>query len=474
MTGSQKTLGPAYQASAGVDGHSRDSVTKVPGPNRGALPEFPLLVLLGSVDRLAPDPRDRLVAFRSSLLIGRRAPKLHDSDIATWVVKDHLVSGQHARIAEGEDGDWELTDLESRNGTIVDGVSAEAPLKLRDGSLIFVGGHIAVFRLATEPQLAAIRHEIASPMGPVPTCNPDFAMTCAMLRKLADTDAEILLTGETGVGKEIYANAIHRLSGRSGKFVAVNCAAIPRELVESELFGYLRGAHSQATASKPGIIEEAEGGTLFLDEIGDMPPELQTKLLRFVQDRMLTPVGGTRSRKVDVRILAATSRTAPPTAGHGGLRADLAARLGAEPVRVPPLRDRLEDLGAVGGHLLGAQAKPMELIALQALCLYAWPGNVRELQKVLTTAAALARDTERIGATHLPKAIAAGPARVRSSPAGRATRPPPTAVELEDVIRRCEGNMMRVARELDRKPALIYRWAKRFNINVDDFRRKDE
>ncbi len=474
MTGSQKIMGTAYEASVGVDGKSRDSVTKVPGPTRGTLPQLPLLVLLGSVDRLSPDPRQRLITFDNSLLIGRHSPKTLDSDTAAWVLRDHLISGQHARIAEDDEGDWALTDLDSRNGTIVDGASAEPALKLRDGSLIFVGGHIAIFRLAIEPQLAAIRQEIASPLGPVPTCNPDFAMTCAMLRKLADTDGEILLTGETGAGKEIYANAIHRLSGRQGKFVAVNCAAIPRELVESELFGYLRGAHSQASASKPGIIEEAEGGTLFLDEIGDMPPELQTKLLRFAQDRMLTPVGGTRSRKVDVRILAATSRTAPPGAGQVGLRADLAARLGAEPVRIPPLRDRLEDLGALGGYLLGNQTKPLELLALQALCLYSWPGNVRELQKVLGTAVALARDVEKIGATHLPRAIAAGPARVRSSPAGRATRPPPTAVELEDVMRRCEGNMMRVARELDRKPALIYRWAKRFNINVDDFRRKEE
>jgi transcriptional regulator of acetoin/glycerol metabolism len=177
---------------------------------------------------------------------------------------------------------------------------------------------------------------------------------------------------------------------------------------------------------------------------------------------------------MDVRILAATSRTAPPVNGQGGLRADLAARLGAEPIRVPPLRERMDDLGALAGYVLGSKGKPLETLALQALCLHSWPGNVRELQKVLSTASALARDDERIGPQHLPQTIAAGPARVRSSPAGRATRPPPTAVELEELIRRCEGNMLRVARELDRKPALIYRWAKRFNIKIDDYRRKDE
>lgn len=446
----------------------------VPRTARDGSPEFPLLILLGSADRPAPEGRQRLISFDKALVIGRHLQKDPDPEMSGWVIKDRMVSGLHARITENEEGDWELTDLGSRNGTVVDGMSAESPLTLRDGSLIFVGGHVALFRLATEGQLAAVRAELNKPLGPVPTCNPSFASTCAMLRKLADTDSEILLTGETGAGKEIYANGIHEMSGRKGKFVAVNCAALPRELVESELFGYLRGAHSQATGPKAGIIEEAEGGTLFLDEIGDMAPELQTKLLRFTQDRMLTPVGGTRPRHIDVRILAATSRTAPPVGGQGGLRADLAARLGAEPIRIPPLRDRLEDLGALAGYLLGNQSKPFEVVAWQAMCLHAWPGNVRELQKVLLTAAALSRGVERIGAGHLPQAIAAGPSRVRSSPAGRTTRPPPTAIELEELIRRCEGNMLKVARELDRKPALIYRWAKRFNIKIDDYRRRSE
>jgi transcriptional regulator with PAS, ATPase and Fis domain len=284
-----------------------------------------------------------------------------------------------------------------------------------------------------------------------------------------------LLTGETGVGKEVYANAIHRASARKGKFVAINCAAIPRELVESELFGYVRGAHSQAAASKPGIIEEAEGGTLFLDEVGEMAPELQTKLLRFTQDRLLAPVGGVRLRAIDTRIIAATSRTTAPSKSNNlGLRADLAARLGAEPIRIPPLRERVEDIGVLVSHLLGERGKPFELAAFQALCLHPWPGNVRELGKVVTSAEALARGADRITGEHLPSAIAAAPGRVRSSPGRRASRPPPKAVELEELMRRFNGNMLRVARELDRKPALVYRWAKRFRLNADDFRPKDQ
>src|SRR5262249_48862180 len=150
---------------------------------------------------------------------------------------------------------------------------------------------------------AAIEAELARPLGPVATTNPAFAMVCAKLRKLATAGEELLLTGETGVGKEVYASAIHQTSGREGRFVAINCAAIARELVETELCGYARGAHSQAAMAKPGIIEEAENGTLFLDEIGEMVPELQTKLLRFTQDRMLAPVDGLRARRIETRIV---------------------------------------------------------------------------------------------------------------------------------------------------------------------------
>jgi len=178
---------------------------------------------------------------------------------------------------------------------------------------------------------------------------------------------------------------------------------------------------------------------------------------------------------MDVRVLAATSRTAPPPATGGpGLRSDLAARLGAEPIRIPPLRERPEDIGALSSFILRERWRPFELAAFQALCLYTWPGNVRELEKVLTAAEALARDGERIGLEHMPAAIAALPGRVRSSPSGRTTRPPPSAAELEELMRRFNGNMMRVARELDRKPALVYRWAKRFNLNIDAYRPKND
>jgi transcriptional regulator with PAS, ATPase and Fis domain len=452
-----------------------DSITLVPRQKHGQeRRQTPVLLVVGNADAKGLPPSTRVVAFERSLVIGRKPAADLEPGMASLVLVDRMVSGRHATITKDGEG-YQLTDLGSTNGTIVDGVVAHPTAKLHEGSVIFIGGHAAVFRVVSLNELSAMAAELESPLGPVATANPTFAVLCGKLRKLSEAGEEVLLTGETGVGKEVYAQAIHRASGRKGKFVAINCAAIPRELVESELFGYARGAHSQAVASKPGIIEEAEGGTLFLDEIGEMAPELQTKLLRFTQDRMLAPLGGVRPRRVDTRIVAATSRTtAPGKAGSLGLRADLSARLGAEPIRIPPLRERVEDIGSLLAFLMGERTKPFELAAFQALCLHTWPGNVRELGKVVTSAEALARGAEQITTEHLPAAIATAPGRVRSSPGRRASRPPPKALELEELMRRFNGNMLRVARELDRKPALVYRWAKRFHLNADDFRPKDD
>jgi transcriptional regulator of acetoin/glycerol metabolism len=452
-----------------------DSITLVPRKRtKEDRRQVPVLLLVGNSEGKSPDPKSRVVVFEKSLLVGRKPVTTPEPGTSNLTLSDRMVSGRHAAISREGDR-FELTDLGSTNGTVVDGVVAHPTVKLHDGSLVFIGGHAAVFRVISINELAAIVTELERPLGPVPSVNPTLAVLCGKLRKLAEAGEEVLLTGETGVGKEIYANAIHRASGRKGKFVAINCAAIPRELVESELFGYVRGAHSQAAASKPGIIEEAEGGTLFLDEVGEMAPELQTKLLRFTQDRILAPVGGVRPRRIDTRIIAATSRTTAPGKTSGvGLRADLAARLGAEPIRIPPLRERVEDIGALVAYLLAERAKPFELAAYHSLCLHPWPGNVRELGKVVTSAEALARGSDRITTDHLPAVIAAAPGRVRSSPGRRASRPPPNAVELEELMRRFNGNMLRVARELDRKPALVYRWAKKFRLNADDFRPKDD
>jgi len=235
-------------------------------------------------------------------------------------------------------------------------------------------------------------------------------MTCAKLTRLARSDSEILLVGETGVGKDVFANAIHAHSGRAGRFVAINCAAIPRELAESELFGYEKGAHSTAQGRKVGLVELANGGTLFLDEIGDMPAELQAKLLRFLQDRRFTPLGSTRIVEADVRIVAATSRVDLQKGQH--VQEAVLGRLGAQPILLPPLRDRMEDIGRLVAYFLGdlQDGRAFEPEAFHALCLHGWPLNVRELSKVIEEAEALSRGARTIGLEHLPDAVTATPA----------------------------------------------------------------
>ena len=270
------------------------------------------------------------------------------------VLDDGLVSSQHARITRVAGG-YDLEDLGSKNGTWVDNQRARREsVRLRDGALLFFGNHVAVFRMVSQIELEAIKAELVAPFGPVATASPALAVACDRLRRLAASEGELLILGETGAGKEVYARAVHQASGRKGRFVAINCAAIPRELVESELFGYRQGAHSTAHQAKAGLIEEAEGGTLFLDEIGEMTPEAQIKILRFLQDRELTPLGSTRPRQMDVRIVAATNRTAAgPGKGPSGLRDDIVGRLGAAPIYLPPLRNRVEDLGVLTAHFLG-------------------------------------------------------------------------------------------------------------------------
>jgi transcriptional regulator with PAS, ATPase and Fis domain len=385
-------------------------------------------------------------------------------------VRDGRVSSVHARIEETADG-FELSDQDSTNGTFVDGTRIERPILLREGAVLFFGHQVAVFRTMTTRALEAVRRDLVSPFGPVPMLSPVFVTVTDKLRRLALGTGEMLLVGETGVGKEVYARAIHETSGRPGKFVAVNCAAIPRELVETELFGFVRGAHSEAREAKPGLLDEADGGTIFLDEIGEMSPELQAKLLRFVQDRMLMPVGATTARRIDARILAATNRMSPPSSrDEAGLRLDLVSRLGAEPMRLPPLRDHLEDVSALAGHFLRGRDRRLTSLAVRALHLHEWPGNVRELEKMLQEADVLSRGTPAIDVEHLPSRL---DGTHRPPPAARPhSRPPPTGPELEELLRRHKGNMTHVARELERQPALVYRWAERFGLDPEAFREK--
>jgi DNA-binding NtrC family response regulator len=220
-----------------------------------------------------------------------------------------------------------------------------------------------------------------------------------LLQSVAPLDTTLLIHGETGVGKELLARAVHFASGRRDKpFIAVNCAAIPAELFESELFGFRKGAFTSATESRRGHFQMASGGTLLLDEIGEMPLALQSKLLRAIEEKRVTPIGGDRAVEVDVRFIATTNKDLQAEVEHGAFRRDLFYRLSVMPVRVPPLRERAGDVPLLAQHFLARSAhranKPVRAIvpaAMQALCRYAWPGNVRELENVIERAVIVAK-----------------------------------------------------------------------------------
>jgi DNA-binding NtrC family response regulator len=229
--------------------------------------------------------------------------------------------------------------------------------------------------------------------------------------EVRNSRSTVLITGESGTGKDVIARAIHASSPRRERpFVPVNCAAIPDQLLESELFGHVRGAFTGAQAARVGRFEQAEGGTLFLDEIGDMPLQMQAKILRVLQDRTVEPVGGTTSRQVDVRVIAATNQDLATAIAAGRFRADLFYRLNVYPIVMPPLRERPEDVPLLAQHFLerlgpelGSVATGFTEGALRLLRAHSWPGNVRELQNCIERAALVAK-TASIGPAELPLA----------------------------------------------------------------------
>ena len=230
-----------------------------------------------------------------------------------------------------------------------------------------------------------------------------------LIKKVADYNTTVLLTGGSGTGKELVARALHYNGNRRDKsFIAVNCGAIPENLLESELFGHVKGAFTDAVRNKNGLFEEADGGTIFLDEIGELPKDLQVKLLRVIQEGELRRVGDSKSRKIDVRIIAATAKDLMEEIKKGNFREDLFYRLNVVPIKIPPLRERQGDIPLLVNHFIeryakkfGKAVKGISDMAMNLLISYAWPGNVRELENIIERAVIL-EDTEVIREENLP------------------------------------------------------------------------
>jgi two-component system NtrC family response regulator len=235
-----------------------------------------------------------------------------------------------------------------------------------------------------------------------------MAEVFSLVNKVADTEATILITGESGTGKELVARAIHEQSSRRGsRFIAINCAAIPRDLLESELFGHIKGAFTGAIKDQQGKFQQADGGTIFLDEVCDLPLEMQPKLLRVLQEKEVEPVGAARVQKIDVRVVAATNLDIDELVTAGRFREDLYYRLSVIPIHLPPLRQRPEDIPLLLRHFAARVGCPHVVFAketLKALSAYPWPGNVRELENLVTRMMIL-REGDTIGIEDLPKKI---------------------------------------------------------------------
>jgi len=322
-------------------------------------------------------------------------------------------------------------------------------------------------------EVGRLRAEVRSDrrFGEIVARSPAMIRALELATRVARHPSAVLLTGASGTGKELVARLVHRESDRGGGgFVAVNCGAIPENLLESEFFGYVKGAFSGADRNKEGLFEAADGGTLFLDEVGELPAALQVKLLRALQEGEIRRLGGTDTRKVDVRIISATNRDLEEAIREGEFREDLYYRLAVVPIHLPPLRSRPEEIPALvqyfleqGRERLGVPVEGMEADALEALAGYAWPGNIRELENVLERAMVLT-DGPRLALEHLPERIrhpASGPAHLAISDDDLSVKRHSAELErqlIQRALERTGGNRTQAAEVLELSPrALRYK-----------------
>jgi two-component system, NtrC family, nitrogen regulation response regulator NtrX len=303
------------------------------------------------------------------------------------------------------------------------------------------------------------------------------------IKRVARATTNVIIRGESGVGKELVAHALHQLSLRSEKrFVEVNCAAIPEELIESELFGHLKGSFTGAVEDKTGKFEEADGGTLFLDEIGDMSLRTQSKVLRVIEEQRFTPVGSAGSLTVDVRVVTATNKNLSEEIQKGNFREDLFYRLNVIPFYVPPLREHPEDIPALAGHFLaefarayGRRPKRLSEHALEAFLEYRWPGNVRELRNLIERLVIMVPG-ERIERRNLPPSLQHDRGRAKTASAGGgffSLQEARAAYERDYILRKLEenrGNISRTAEALGLERSHLYRKMKSLGIAMGEMK----
>ena len=367
-----------------------------------------------------------------------RIGSMDDNDV---VISDETVSRYHCKVVQ-EDSGYVLIDLRSTNGTFINKVRIREGF-LKPGCTIGVGQSQLRFH-AREEEVSIVPSR-ADRLGGLIGGNSKMREMYSILERIAPTNTTIVIEGETGTGKEVVAQTIHNLSPRAAKeLVVFDCGAVPPNLIESELFGHEKGSFTGAVMTRQGLFELADGGTLFLDELGELPLDLQPKLLRVLEQREVRRVGGSKAGKVDVRIIAATNRNLEDEVRLGRFRQDLFYRLSVVRLRLPSLRDRPDDVGPLITHFLEtapynqgpdgtAKVRGFSREALAALAAYAWPGNVRELVNVVERAVSFA-DSDTVGLEDLPETVREVR---RSAPTRHVTaepRPPAAPRPTEEMI----------------------------------------
>jgi transcriptional regulator with GAF, ATPase, and Fis domain len=438
----------AKRAKAAAGGRRDPEATMVSAVSPGHLLDISVVLLSG-------EARGTAFPLRGRLRVGKAA----DNDV---VIADESVSRHHCEIAPAETG-VRVTDLDSTNGTFVEGTRVTEAVACV-GSVLRAGD----VRLALRPSLdafglAKLPHaELEGVVGK----SEEVRRVCAVLAGIARTDATVLLTGETGTGKEVLARALALASGRGAPFVVVDCGAITPTLVASELFGHERGAFTGAVSDRKGAFELARGGTLFLDEVGELPLDVQPSLLRVLESREFRRVGGSQTLTADVRIVAATNRDLEREVSAGKFREDLYFRLAVVPVAVPPLRARREDIPDLVAHFLartkGGRALEVGPKTLDWLMAHDWPGNIRELRNLVERAAymAIAAGSDELALPSAPASSRGEAAALFRFSLGEAYRDARARVEREFerryvawLLAAHDGNLSAAARtaDVDRK-----------------------
>ncbi len=442
----------------------------------------PGLVRAMCCDRPLEAPQRILLDDVERVLVGRGAGEHVRTGGELMIgVADERMSTDHVRLVR-QHRHFVIEDRGSKNGTVVNGRRLEATAELADGDVIEIGHTFFVYRarvprgLPTTP--STIADTAASRHLPLTTFVPGLARQFDRLAKIARSTIPVVVLGETGTGKEVVASAVHRLSGRAGSFIALNCGAMPATLVESELFGARKGAFSGAVEDRPGLVRSADGGTLFLDEIGELALPAQVALLRVLQEQEVMAIGATKPIKVDVRVVAATHRPLDRLVDANKFRADLFARLGGLTVQLPPLRERRDDLGLIVAGLLRRISADAERVrisraAARMLFLYPFPHNIRELEKALGLGFAIARiDTGPIEID-----VGGFPDELRLG-----VRPPvPLEITSDDdeqrkahiiaLLAQHHGRVADVARAMGKARMQIHRWIQKYDIDLESYRK---